>query len=95
MGKPEAYVEQYLREKIEALDGICWKFKSGVTGVPDRVLVVANRTVFVETKAKRGVLSAMQRYQIGRIRRNGGEARVMNTRELVDGFLAEISEHAA
>lgn len=90
MGKPEGYVEDYLREQIEELDGVCWKWRSGVRGVPDRVIVVNGYTVFVETKAKKGVLSALQKVQIGRIRRQGGDVRVIHTRELVDAFVDEV-----
>lgn len=90
MGKPEAYVEDYLKEQVESVDGICWKFTSGVRGVPDRILVLKKRVLFVETKAKKGRLSPLQRYQIGRIRARGNEARVMHTRELVDEFIEEV-----
>ncbi|TLP73307.1 VRR-NUC domain-containing protein [Nesterenkonia sphaerica] len=90
MGKAENHVEQYLRDRISDLDGICFKFSSGVNGVPDRIVLINERTVFVELKAKNGRLSSLQKVQIDRTRARGADVRVMHTRELVDEFIAGV-----
>lgn len=91
MGKAEAYVEKYLKKKIEAAGGLCYKFTSGSNGVPDRVIVLNGHTIFVETKAPDGKdPRVLQKVQIRRIHHAGGDARVIHTRDLVDDLIAEL-----
>lgn len=49
----ESDIETYLRKKVEASGGKCWKWVSpGRRGVPDRiVLMPGNVVAFVETKS--------------------------------------------
>lgn len=90
MGKAENRVEKYLRDEVKALDGLCLKFTSSVNGVPDRIVLLNEHTVFIELKAKGGRLSPLQQVQIARMQDRGADVRVLNTRELVDEFIAEI-----
>lgn len=90
MGKAEDYVELYLKDRVEELGGECFKFTSGVRGVPDRVIVLNGHTVFVEAKAPKKKPTKLQRYMIKRLNTLGSNARAMNTREAVDAFIAEL-----
>lgn len=91
MGKAENHVERYLRQRVNALVGMCLKFTSGVNGVPDRIVLLNDRTVFVKLKTNNGRLSPLQTVQIARMRDCGADLRAINTRELVDEFITEIS----
>lgn len=59
MGKAENHFERYLRQQVHALDGRCLKFTSGVNGVPDRIVLLNDRTVFVELKTNNGRFSPL------------------------------------
>lgn len=92
MGKPEEYVEGYLRKRVMAAGGQCWKFTSpGKSGVPDRVVVLAGRTVFVETKALGKKPRPLQLARHREIRAAGGDVRVMDTRGQVDDLITELT----
>lgn len=91
MGKAEDYVEKYLKKQTEAAGGLCYKFTSGVNGVPDRIIVLSGHTVFIETKAPKGKNPRrLQLVQHRRIRDCGGEVHVISTREQVDELIDGI-----
>lgn len=90
MGRSEEHVEGYLKRRTEALGGECYKFISGVTGVPDRVLILRGRTVFVETKAEGEHIRRSQRERMQEMIDAGGDVRVASTRTQVDELLSEI-----
>lgn len=92
MGAAEAHVEKYLVTQCKKHNILCWKFTSpGRTGVPDRIVIARGRTVFVETKARDGILSPRQKVVIAELKEHGAEVRVANTRELVDEFLIQLT----
>lgn len=92
MGKPEALVENYLKQRVEALDGFSYKLEnSGRLGAPDRLCVFHHSlTAFVECKSKVGRLSGKQEREINRLRNRGHLVYVTNTKELVDTFIDEV-----
>lgn len=91
MGKAENHIERYLKQIIEQAGGMCFKFTSATSGVPDRIIVIAGHTVFVEAKSATGELSALQEVIIARIRARGGDVRVISTREQADDLLIELT----
>lgn len=90
MGKAEAYVEKYLFAEVKKAGGLCFKFVSGVNGVPDRTVLLRGRSVFVETKAARGKPSALQLVRHREMRAVGADVRVISSREEVDALLVEL-----
>ncbi|HEU5223117.1 MAG TPA: VRR-NUC domain-containing protein [Candidatus Lumbricidophila sp.] len=90
MGKPENVVEQRLRTHVEALSGLCLKFISSRSGVPDRIVVLRGKTVFVELKAPGGRLSSLQKIRIKQLREAGADVRVITSKDEVDRFIAEF-----
>jgi hypothetical protein len=90
MGKAEFYVEGYLVRRVKAAGGMCLKFLSGITGVPDRIVILAGRTLFVETKAPGGDPSPLQRVRIREMREASADVRVIDTREQVDDLVTEL-----
>ncbi|MCY1718543.1 VRR-NUC domain-containing protein [Microbacterium sp. SL62] len=92
MGKPEAHVEKYLYARVKALGGMCLKFESGINGVPDRVVILDGRVVFVETKAPGEKPRRLQKIRLAEMSAAGADCRVADTRVLVDALLEEITE---
>lgn len=93
MGKKENYVEKYLVDQAQKYDFLCYKFFSGVNGVPDRILIGNGHTVFVETKSDEGVLRDLQKRRIRHINEHGGEARAASSRDEVDTLLQYIENN--
>lgn len=94
MGKAENHVEGHLMRRVEGNRGFVMKLSAQIKGgVPDRLVVLAGHTAFVETKAPRGRLSRRQKERIKEIRAAGGVVHVAYTREqvdeIIDGMLAD------
>ena len=88
----EASIEGYLRERVEALGGVCIKLSPvGLRGVPDRLIVLSGpRVVFVELKRpKGGVISALQHWWRKRLLALGCEHHFVKTRVEVDALLGD------
>ena len=52
----ESDIEKYLKSLVEEKGGVCWKFTSSTSGVPDRVVLLPAGIVgFCEVKKQRGV----------------------------------------
>lgn len=66
----ESEIENKLREVVEKMGGVCFKFVSpGNRGVPDRIAIYPGGKIhFIELKTKVGRLSALQKTQISRLR---------------------------
>lgn len=84
MGKPEAEIEQALIAMIERNGGRCFKFVSGTAGVPDRICLVAGRTLFVECKRRGATPRPLQRAIIRDINQSGNMAFYVNSQEDID-----------
>lgn len=75
----EKEIETILRQEVRRLGGMAYKWVSpGNSGVPDRIVVFPGRpAIFVELKTETGVLSALQRVQIRKLRELGQDVRVI------------------
>jgi hypothetical protein len=91
MGRPENAVEQRLRRKVELLGGLCLKFTSSRNGVPDRIVILRGRTVFVELKAPSGRPSALQLVRHKEMREAGADVRLICSQDAVDAFIREFT----
>ena len=56
----EKDIEKYLIKRIKQLSGLCYKWQSTVTGVPDRIVILNEKILFVELKTLTGRLSPRQ-----------------------------------
>lgn len=91
MGKPEAYVENYLRDKGKEYGFLCWKFVSPANaGVPDRVIIGHGVIMFVEVKAPGQKARQLQLAVHKQMREHGADVRVIDTREGVDALYKEL-----
>lgn len=88
----EKDVERWLGQEVRKLGGLWFKFTSpGRTGVPDRILMLWGRVVFVEMKTEKGVLSAIQKATIMQMIDVGGvHVHVIYGRAGAEKFLADL-----
>ena len=69
--RPESIIESYFINQVKKHKCLQFKFLSGITGVPDRILIINKQIVFVELKAENGILSKRQTLIIKQLRRHG------------------------
>lgn len=75
----EKNVEKKLRLAIKAKGGLCLKWVSpGTTGVPDRIVILRDKILFVEVKFGRNGLSPQQRKVKSMMEALGHEVHVVN-----------------
>lgn len=88
----EKAVEEYLRKRVRAAGGLAYKFTSpGNAGVPDRIVMLpGGMVVFIELKAPGKKPSPLQEVQHMRIVNTGCRVYVADSKEAVDGILAEL-----
>lgn len=87
----ESAIEKKLALGIKGLGGECFKFVSpSNVGVPDRIVILGGRVVFVEVKTDAGRLSEIQKWQIARMRKSGADVRVLYGQKGVDDFIHEL-----
>lgn len=90
MGKPEAYVEDYLTTQAEKNGYLCLKFTSpSFSGVPDRILIGHGEVFFIETKARGKTTRPQQNTVIDLMKEHGAVVYVADTREKIDKVLSE------
>ena len=75
----ERDIEKILVREVKRQGGKAYKWVSpGNDGVPDRIVIFPDRSpVFVELKADKGVLSALQKVQIKRLKDLGQKVEVV------------------
>lgn len=87
----EKTVEQYLKDKVESIGGLCPKFISpGYNGVPDRIILYNGYTVFVETKAPGGKPRPLQKKIQAQMKKAGAEIHNIDTRKKVDELINDL-----
>lgn len=92
MAEIEKDVEAYLKRKVTARGGLCMKFVSpGLSGVPDRIVVLNGQIVFVEMKKPGGRPRPLQVRVINLLRNQGCQVEVIDTKEQVERLVEDIA----
>ncbi len=87
----EKNIEKLLVDGVKKLGGMCLKFVSPSTaGVPDRLIIIDGKVIFVELKTEVGRLSKIQKYVVGEMQKRGADVRVVKGLGEVKALLAEI-----
>ena len=88
----ESDIERKLNDQIHKRGGLCYKFTSpSASGVPDRIVIApGGKVVFIELKTDSGQISELQDWQIARINKIGGDARVLRGINQVMDFINEV-----
>ncbi|WP_034652543.1 VRR-NUC domain-containing protein [Corynebacterium vitaeruminis] len=89
----EQAIEQHLKQAVEAIGGLCWKFTSpGTSGVPDRICIHRGRVIFVELKAPGRLPRPIQRHRIQQLTDHGMDVVIVDsikgTKEVADALRA-------
>lgn len=92
----EKEIERYLVRKVKQAGGRAYKFVSpGSDGVPDRLVCLPGGcAAFVELKAPGKKPRPMQMHQICILQKMGFRVEVIDSKEGVDSFMAELSADA-
>lgn len=84
----EKIIEQYLIQEVERRGGFVRKYTSpGRRGVPDRIVFLPGKVIFVEAKTPEGQLSALQKNELQRIEDLGIPVMVINHPLAVDHLM--------
>ena len=87
----ERDIERKLKRKVEGVGGICFKFLSSVSGVPDRIcLFPGGVIVFVETKRWGGKPRPLQERVIRKIRQLGFRVEVIDSEEGIEKLISSV-----
>ena len=85
----ESAIEAYLVDRVKCLGGECRKVRwVGRNGAPDRVVMLAGRTIWVELKPPGGKGKPHQIREHVRMRNMGQRVEVVDSCERVDEVLA-------
>ncbi len=91
MGVRENKVEKHLDSEVTSLGGLTRKWVSpGRDGVPDRIVILRCRILFVEVKTADGVLSPQQIREHKRLRDCGATVVTVYGRQGVDEMITDI-----
>lgn len=83
----EESIEKFLTDQVADLGGLAVKLNpAGVRGIPDRLVILPGRIIFVELKRPRGgVISKLQHWWADRLRALGHETAFVKTeKEVID-----------
>lgn len=87
----ERDVERKLKREVEKTGGVCWKFISSVSGVPDRLcLFPFGKLVFVELKRHGAKPRPLQIRQIDKIRKLGFRVEVIDSEQGIQELIGSI-----
>lgn len=90
----ESKIENYLKTEVGKYNGMCLKFTSSVSGVPDRIVILPdNRIYFVELKQEKGRLSKIQKYMHKQFNKRGIPVYVPYSKNDVDEFIEEVCKN--
>ncbi len=92
----ERDIERKLKRRVESIGGLCLKFISGVSGVPDRLcLFLGGRVVFVETKRHGEKPRPLQERQIRKIRELGFRVEVIDSEQGIEELIQSLEKGGA
>lgn len=93
MDSRERAIESLLVTEVCKIGGLCFKFNSGVRGVPDRIVIHNGRVYFLELKRpKGGRVSPLQKHWIDTITQRGVYADVVYTKDGIKNFIRRIKD---
>ena len=88
----ERQIEKYLYDQVTKRGGLCYKWTAPQqAGVPDRIVMLNCQIWFIELKSSTGKLSKLQKKTLDKIRLQGCNTMVINSKELVDNLVDYIN----
>ena len=86
----EKEIENYLIKRVKENGGLCLKWISTVTGVPDRIVFLNQKIRFVELKTENGQVSERQKVVFKQIEDQGHEVCIIRSKSDVENFIEAI-----
>ena len=87
----EREIEQRLKKETVKHSGMCFKFLSSVSGVPDRLLLFpGGLLIFVELKREGEKPRKLQMVMIRKIRELGFDVRVVDSEQGIQELMEEV-----
>ena len=88
----EKDIEKYLTTQVKKSSGLSYKWLSTITGVPDRIVILNQKVLFVELKTQTGKLSARQLVVFDELGEAGFPVHIIRSKEDVDDFIKEAQK---
>lgn len=85
----EKQIEKFLVKRVVESDGITFKWISTVSGVPDRIVLLNSKVLFVELKTETGKLSGRQILVFDQIGEQGFPVHILRSYEDIEEFIRE------
>ena len=87
----ESQIEAYLRQEIKRIGGLCIKLSPEFeAGIPDRLILVNGKALFVELKSKGKKPRKIQLHYAEKLKCVGFETKVIDSKEGVNAFVNEL-----
>ena len=87
----ERDIERKLKRRVESSGGLCFKFLSTVSGIPDRLcLFPGGSIVFVELKREGEKPRPLQKRMMEKIRKLGFSVEVIDSEQGIEGLIQMI-----
>ena len=83
----EKDIEKYLTTQVKKSSGLSYKWQSTITGVPDRIVILNQKILFVELKTATGRLSPRQVVVFDELGEAGHPVHIIRSKEDVDDFI--------
>ena len=88
----EKEIEQHLKKEIENIGGLCLKFTSSTSGVPDRIIICNSQTIFVELKAPNKKPRPLQVRMASKMKKAGALVEVIDSKHGVADLVLRIKK---
>lgn len=90
----ERQLELYTIRKFKEIGAVIYKLTQ-VKGIPDRLVIYKGTSIFLEIKNpnKKGRVSAVQRYRINELIKNGARVLVVEDMQQVKDIIKELVEN--
>ena len=85
----EKQIEKFLVKRVVESNGITFKWISTVSGVPDRIVFLNSKVLFVELKTETGKLSGRQILVFDQIGEQGFPVHILRSYEDIEEFIRE------
>ena len=85
----EKQIEKFLVKRVVESNGITFKWISTVAGVPDRIVLLNSKVLFVELKTETGKLSGRQILVFDQIGEQGFPVYILRSYEDIEEFIRE------
>ena len=88
----EKEIEKYLIKKIKQSSGLCYKWLSSITGVPDRIVFLNQNVYLVELKTATGKISPRQKLVFDDLGEQGFPVHILRSKEDIEDFVNAAKE---